>query len=415
MIFNRLSESRSNINDWKDLFSFEKGYDITPFNTDMKESTYFSCIKIISEGIAKCTLQLKKETEKGESLAKGHYLYNMLRLRPNKYMSAVDCYKTFVAIAQHEGIAGLYINRLNNGKVEGLYPVEITQITIDDVGLIKSSKQNKILYSFICAGTGYECDCFDKDLIILRDFTLDGINTKANKSIIKESLDTSKKSQHYLNKLFTNGLTSKIAVQLTSDIKEERDIKQVQSKFDRIYTNNGRVFTIPAGYNVQPLNLTLADAQFSELRKLSKEEIAMSMNVPLSKLGIQRDTAKSEEQDNIKFLTDCLLVKFQAIEQEIDYKLLTREEIKQGYKARFNVNVLLRTDAKTQAGVISMYVKNGVYDLDYAKGLVGVEKIGGDKVITLPSGQVLLKDLIEGKVSYIKNKGGGDDDNTTTS
>jgi HK97 family phage portal protein len=237
---------------------------------------------------------------------------------------------------------------------------------------------------------------------------LDGIKGKANRSILKESLDSSLKSQGYLNKLFTNGLTNKIVVQLTSDIKDEKELKKVQGKFDRVYSNNGKIFTVPAGYNIQPLNLSLSDAQYTELRKLSKEEIAASFLVPLSKLGIMRDTTVSEEQDNIKFLTDCLLIIFEQIEQEMDWKLLTPTERAKGYKIRFNINVLLRTDSKTQAEVISTYVKNGIYDLDYARDIVGAEKIGGDLVITLPSGQVLLSDLLKGNVSYIKKKAGDD-------
>lgn len=75
-----------------------------------------------------------------------------------------------------------------------------------------------------------------------------------------------------------------------------------------------------------------------------------------------------------------------------------------GYKIRFNINVLLRTDSKTQSEVISTYVKNGIYDLDYARDILGVQKIGGELIITLPSGQVLLKDLIDGNVSYQKGK-----------
>nr|WP_275297151.1 phage portal protein [Clostridium sp. YIM B02569] len=384
------------------MYSFENGYDITPFDIEMKESTYFSCIKIISESIAKCTLQVKKETEKGEELAKDHYLYDKLRIRPNDYMSAIDCYKAFVALSKHWGHSGLFIDR-QGSKINGLYSVKITNVTIDNAGLIKSIKGNKILWDF----EGVEGEigsCFDKDIIMLRDFTMDGIKGKANRSILSESLDSSLKSQNYLNKLFSNGLTNKIVVQLTSDIKEEKELKKVQEKFDRIYTNNGRVFTIPAGYNVQPMNLSLSDAQFTELRKLSKEEIASSFQVPLSKLGIMRDTAVSEEQDNIKFLTDCLLIIFEQIEQEMDWKLLTQTEREMGYKIRFNINVLLRTDSKTQSEVISTYVKNGVYDLDYARDILGVQKIGGELIITLPSGQVLLKDLINGNVSYQKGK-----------
>nr|WP_231172912.1 phage portal protein [Clostridium botulinum] len=395
-------ERRETVNDWKSMYSFENGYDITPFEMEMKESTYFSCIKIIAESIAKCTLQVKRETEKGEVLAKEHYLYDKLRLRPNNYMSAIDCYKAFVGLSKHWGYSGLFIDR-QGSKIKGLYPVRITNLTVDNAGLIKSTKNNKILWDFE-SFDGETGSCFDKDIIILREFTLDGLKGKANRSILSESLDSSLKSQNYLNKLFSNGLTSKIVVQLTSDVKEEKELKKVQSKFDRIYANNGRVFTIPAGYNVQPLNLSLADAQYTELRKLSKEEIATSFFVPLSKLGIIRDTAVSEEQDNIKFLTDCLLIIFEQIEQEMDWKLLTSAERDKGYKIRFNINVLLRTDSKTQAEVISTYVKNGVYDLDYAKEILGVQKIGGEVIITLPSGQVLLSDLVNGNVSYVNKK-----------
>ncbi|KEI02900.1 phage portal protein [Clostridium botulinum C/D] len=402
MIFNKLIERRETVNDWKSMYSFENGYDITPFEMEMKESTYFSCIKIIAESIAKCTLQVKRETEKGEVLAKEHYLYDKLRLRPNNYMSAIDCYKAFVGLSKHWGYSGLFIDR-QGSKIKGLYPVRITNLTVDNAGLIKSTKNNKILWDFE-SFDGETGSCFDKDIIILREFTLDGLKGKANRSILSESLDSSLKSQNYLNKLFSNGLTSKIVVQLTSDVKEEKELKKVQSKFDRIYANNGRVFTIPAGYNVQPLNLSLADAQYTELRKLSKEEIATSFFVPLSKLGIIRDTAVSEEQDNIKFLTDCLLIIFEQIEQEMDWKLLTSAERDKGYKIRFNINVLLRTDSKTQAEVISTYVKNGVYDLDYAKEILGVQKIGGEVIITLPSGQVLLSDLVNGNVSYVNKK-----------
>lgn len=417
MIFNKIQEKRSDItvNDWKDIYTFENGYDITPFEMEMKESTYFSCINDISQDVAKCTLQVKKETNKGEVLAKEHYLYDLLRLRPNSYISAIDCYKTFVALAKHYGYAGLYINK-KGYKIEGLYPVKITNCTIDNAGLINSTKNNKILWDFESV-EGETGSCFDKDIIILRDFTLDGIKGKANRSILSESLDTSMKSQNHLNKLFTNSLTNKLAIQLTSDIKDEKEIKRMQDKFSRIYSSTNKIFTIPAGYTIQPLALSLSDVQYTELRKLSKEEIAMSFRVPLTKLGFVKENGKSEEQDNLKYLNECLLVIFEQIEQEMDYKLLTSIERKQGYKIRFNVNVLLRTDSLTQANVINSYVKNGVYDLDKAREILGIEKLGGEPIITLPSGQVLLKDLLNGNVSYLKNNKsneiGGDESEQT--
>lgn len=416
MIFDRL-ENRGkvvDINDWKDIYNSANGYES---NADgLKEATYFRCLRVISESIAMCPLQVKKEDDKGEKVDKKHYLNDLLRLRPNPYMSAIDCMKTFVTLAKHEGIAGLYIDRhRRSGIIKGLYPVKITTTTIDNVGLIKGTMDNKILHEFMSVN-GEEGICFDKDIIVLRDFTMDGINTKATRNVLKQNLDTSLKSQEYLNTLFQNGMTNKVVVQMTNDIKEEGEIKKVQDKFTRIYSTNGRIFTVPAGYNVSALNLSLADAQYEQLRRMSKEEIASMTGVPLTKLGFTKENAKSEEQDNLKFLQDTLLSIFVAIEQEGDYKLLTEPERKEGYKVRHNVNVLLRMDSKTQADVITRYTRNGIYSLNQAKDILGIEKLEED-VTLFPSGQVTLEMLQNGQVSW--NKGtkpsdigeGGDDIN----
>jgi HK97 family phage portal protein len=188
-------------------------------------------------------------------------------------------------------------------------------------------------------------------------------------------------------------------VQLTSDIKEEGELKKVQSKFDRIFSGSNRLFTVPAGYNVSSLNLSLTDAQFAELRQMSKKDIAGSMGVPLSKLGEVIENAKSDEQDNISFLTDTLQVIFTQIEQEGDWKLLSDTDRSKGFKIRANTNVMLRLDAKTQAEVIDIYTKDGVYSLNKSKEILGVEKLEKD-VTTFPSGQVTLEQMMNNNVSY---------------
>lgn len=70
----------------------------------MKEATYFTCIKKLSEAVAKTPLYLTQDTETGERRAKEHPLYELLSLRPNPYMTAVDFWKAIEATRQHEGI-----------------------------------------------------------------------------------------------------------------------------------------------------------------------------------------------------------------------------------------------------------------------------------------------------------------------
>lgn len=391
-----LLEKRIALNDldkytWTDVSQLGESGSLN--DIELKESTYFTCLKILSESIAKCPLVLKQETEKGEIVAKKHYLYEKLRLRPNPYMSSIDFLKAVVGTYKHEGVAGIFIDRdKKTGMINELYPATIEKMTIDDVGLIESSKENKILVEFnVC---GEKRECLYKNIIILKDFTLDGINTKPTRELLKQNINTNVKSGNYLNQLFDNGLTNKLVVQMVSDIKEEKEVKKIQDKFNRLYSTNGRVFTVPAGFNLQPLNLSLADAQFEQIKRMSIQQIASSFGIKMSQLGDLKDTNNNSlEQQNISFLVDTLLVIFQAIEQEMDYKLLTDKDRKKGYKIRFNTNVMLRTDAKTQAEILTTYLRHGTYTINDTREILGKENIEGADDILVASGTYKLADL----------------------
>lgn len=337
-------------------------------------STYLSCLRILSESIAKCHLEIKQDTDKGEIVAKKHPLYELLRLKPNDYMSSVDMIKTFVTLYKHNGVAGIYINRDKRGKIKALYPASINNITVDDLGFINSSKENKVLVDFtVCGVSG---SCFYKDIIIIKDNSLDGINTRATRELLRNTLDTNIKAENYLGSLFDNGLTNKLAISMVSDIQDEKELEKLHAKFKRIFSNNGRIFTIPAGFKVEPINLSLADAQFEQIKKMSVREIANALGVPMSKLGDLSDTNNNSlEQTNISFLTDTLQIILEAIEQEMDVKLLTREERAKGYKIRFNVGVMLRCSPETQSEIISRYLDKGIYTINDARELLGLTKI----------------------------------------
>lgn len=405
-MFEKLFEKRSytgeNPFDWT---AWIKGKDDDFTGND---STYSKCINLFSENIAKLPIVTKIKTEKGDIEADNFYLYELLRLRPNQSMNAFECIKALVAMTKHYGSAGLYIDKDNKGLVKGLYPVRINQFTVDNVGLINSSKNNKILVDFTCGDVSGSC--FEKDIIILRDNSIDGINFKKTRSYIRDSIDTNVKAQKYQSQLFSNGLTNKIVVQLTSDIKEEKELRKVQAKFDRMYSNNGRVFTVPAGYNVSAMNLSLADSQFAELKIIGKQDITSAIGVPYSLI----EKGSLTEEETIAFLSNAIIPIITALEQEMDWKLLTPTDRKNGYKIRFNVNAMLRTSPEKQSQILDRYVKDGIYTINDCKRILGVPLVEGGDIVTLPSGQITLENLIAGKATWQKEstaKGGENSEN----
>src|SRR5690554_5931464 len=128
MFLNKI-EKRSgeiDINEWKNIYSSENGYEVA--DGALKESTYFKCIKILSENVAKMPVNLKISSEDGEEKATKYYLYDLLRNRPNEYMSAIDFWKAIEATRQHKGDSFALITRDSKGKITGLYPIDVSRL-----------------------------------------------------------------------------------------------------------------------------------------------------------------------------------------------------------------------------------------------------------------------------------------------
>ncbi len=395
-MFEKIFEKRQSVADNSiDWTKWREGEDIEVRNTDI---TYFQCLNILSNNIAKLPIITKVSGKNGDEEAEDFYLYELLRLRPNDSMSSFEAIKALVLMSKHYGCAGLYIDRDKKGLVKGLYPVRINQFIVDNIGLIKSTKGNKVLVDYTCDSVSGIC--FEKDIIILRDNSINGIDFKSTSYYVKDSIESNVKAQKYQSLLFSNGLTNKIVVQLTSDIKDKSELKQTQKKFDKLYSSNGRVFTVPAGYNVSPLNLSLADSQFSELKIIGKKEVTSAVGVPYAL--IEKGTLTEEE--NIAFLSNAVIPIITTLEQEFDWKLLSQADRKRGYKIRFNVNAMLRTSPLTQSLIIDRYLKNGAYTLNDSKRILGVPLVEGGDTVSLPSGQITLENLIAGKATWQKDK-----------
>jgi len=362
----------------------------------LKESTYNKCIKYTGESVAKCPLTVKKITDKGEVDATEHRLYDKLRLRANPFMTISDCLKTWICLGEHEGISALY-----KTKQGYLYPAKISKILVDDAGVIDSLKGSSAI-GYVLDIAGQRIGALNEECTIYRSgVSWDNIRSvNANKDYLQDSTNTLLDGQNYLSKLFDNGMCSKVLVQLTSEIKTKGDLVKEQEKFNTLFNTDGKMFVAPAGTSISSLNMNLHEAQFKEIRSLSRIEIANAFGLTPSMIG---EGEGDIEKDTLRYLQDTLLFKLEVLEQELDYKLLTKTERNQGYKIRFNTNVLLRTNAKTQQEIICEYSKYGIYSLEFARKLLGAPNDIENETVCLPSGQILLSDLRSGKASWQKD------------
>ena len=84
----------------------------------------------------------------------------------------------------------------------------------------------------------------------------------------------------------------------------------------------------------------------------------------------------------MSFLVDTLLFILKQYEEEITYKLLSREEIDKGLYFKYNVDSILRADFKTKVETLSKATNNFLMTPNEARQRLDLEKVeGGDRLL----------------------------------
>lgn len=352
----------------------------------ISEATYFACMKVLSEGVGKLPLKLLKYNDKnGVETARKHPLYYALHDRPNPYMTATNFWSTVEYNRNHYGNAYVWIQ--GAGKDLKLWILPSTQVTVyyDDAKIL--ADQPDIYYVYSGGGKNYRFSS-EEVLHFKSSNTLDGIVGISVQDQLKSTISGGVKSQKMLNKMYNSGFTAKAVLNYTgslndANVQELVRMTEAYAKGDLKDKGVENIIPIPLGFSLNPLNVKLADNQFVEVRQYTALQIASAFGIKPYQIGdYTKSSYASAEAQQLSFLVDTLLYIIKQYEEEISYKLLSREEIDNGYHFKFNVAVILRADLHTQINTLSNGVANFIYTPNEARALLDLEaKPGGDRLL----------------------------------
>jgi len=319
----------------------------------LREATVFACVKILSEAVGKLPLKVYRETERGIEKATDHYLYPLLKYRPNPYMTASDMFRAVEAQRNLHGNAYIVPEVIQSGpdrgKIRWLWPVDAkyVQIWIDNRGLFGA--RNRVWY--VVTVGGEEIRLAPDEIIHLRAMTLDGIVGVSPLQYLRWLVEAGAAGTKHVRDFFKQGLQVKGLIQYTGDLNPESE-EEFRRRFERMASglkNAHRVALMPIGYQFQPIELSMTDAQFLETAQLTARQIANAFGVKMHQLNdLSRATHTNIEQQQKQFYADTLQAILTQYEQEFTYKLFTPSEITDGFYVRFNVDSIVRSDIKTR-------------------------------------------------------------------
>lgn len=359
----------------------------------LSEVTYFTCLKMLSETLGKMPIKFYQQTSRGIEDSEPNVAYTLLKTRPNPQMTPTTFWGTVENNRNHYGNAYVWIRRKFERKRYGgevitkdiwIMPSADTTIIIDDKGVFGSTGDIYYWYTDKYSGESYIFPSADV-MHFKTSLSFDGLSGAPVRDILKATIQGGLESQNFMNNLYKGGLTARAALQYTGDLspKLEKALIARLEEYANGANNAGKFIPIPIGMKLEPLNIKLTDSQFFELKKYSALQIAGAFGIKPNQINdYEKSSYANSEMQNISFYIDTELYILKQYEEEINYKMLEPSEVREGKRYKFNENVILRTDAKSQATILTGYVQNGIYTQNEAREFLNKpRKPGGDDLV----------------------------------
>lgn len=333
----------------------------------VSEVTYFTCLKMLSETLAKMPIKYYRKTDEGIEEAEATNTSKLLTRRPNPFMTPTVFWNTVEMNRNHFGNAYVYIRKKFARKKYGgelkvldlwIMQSNCVSIIVDDIGIFAGTGQLWYIYTDPISGKQYVFSS-DEVMHFKTSFSFDGITGLSVQQILKETIAGASESQAFMNNLYENGLTVKAGLEYTGELNQDAKTALIESfkHFGSGAENAGSILPIPLGMKLVPLDIKLTDSQFFELKKYTALQIAAAFGVKPNQINdYEKSSYSNSEMQQLSFYVDTELFIIKQYEEEINYKMLTEEEQEEGFYYKYNEKVLFRTDSKTQME----YLKSGV-------------------------------------------------------
>jgi len=369
--------------------------------TALTLSAFYSCVRNISEDIAKLPFKVMETNPKNGNRYPIYTApaFKLFGMKPNDASTPFTFIETLIQSALIYGNGYAYIERNEQtGEPISVYYLENFSV--------QPTLYNRKLYYIVN----------DVQLGITGTFTSDNIlhlrgmgSGYIGKSVISyaaESIGKAIATQEFGANFFgSNGIDGIIEF---TGLKDETKLRSAKESFKRTYeedklaaTNGATKFT--------KITIPNNEAQFIESQDFNVADIARWFRHPLSKL--QKDTTSGTEAEAISYVNDCLYPWVRRLEQEIEAKLIpTKDHFLQD--ATFSFDALLKGDSAAQERRIKTMFMTGAWSIKQILREMNYNTIGEEGDIRLiPVNMIPLDKLDE----FWQGKLAADNQSTTAS
>ena len=350
---------------------FFSGDELTPGQTNAERlSPVAAAHRILTNSFGLIPFGLFKKEGDARVPVSDEYLDQMLKVRPNDYMSPFMLRKVVMSNAFWHGFGAVWNRRDGAGHIIGRIP-----LPTECCAIRKDQKTGIYWYDYNVEG---ERKSFaQSELSFLFFETYDGIRGRGLLALAREAIAVDAMAQRFGKKFYQNGARISGIVEIGTDAKSETR-QRVKDEFKAYASDDAfAVAVLDHGMKFTPIGLNQKDSQFIETRDFTVEEISRFTGVPKHMLQTGKESYNSNAQQRLNYVTDTLLPYVVQWESEDSYKILSKVQRAGGLYVHGNVEALLRADPTTRADFYVKLIEHSVMNPDDARAKEELDPIPG--------------------------------------
>jgi len=318
----------------------ESGASITP-SSALKVAAAYRCTAIITSAVKTLPMDLKRREGNKRVDASDHWLWKVLRKRPNKWQTPSE-FKALMQLCVLLRGNGYALIVRSMGEVKSLIPL---------VGHMKVTQNPDLSLRYEYTRSDGTTTTFKQSEIFhLRGMSMDGITGLSVIGFAREAIGMSIQTEKHAAKLFKNGTSIAGVIEHPKEIEDE-ELQRLHEELEKFRgaENAYKNLLLENGMKYTRIDINPVDAQFIQNRQFTQTDIAMFFGVPPHMLGLTEKTTSwgaGIEQQGIGFVAYTLQDWLTMWEEAVDRDLIPDDE--PTMYCRMNPAGLVRADIKTR-------------------------------------------------------------------
>lgn len=339
-------QSLDDLDQWMDVTLPASGILTTRWQ---KVSTVWACINALSGDIAKLPLRtFRRDADDNRTLARDHYLYDLLRTQANPEMSAFRFKRLMMVWLLTDGNAYAEIEISGRGQVIALWPWNPAAVKVE-----RLVENGPLTYTYRFK-SGQTVTVPSSRILHLRGMECDGVMGISPLEAHRRRILLSEQQEQHNYDFYRRGGQIRGVLEHPGELGPSGKDMLRQSIDEQVggMDNYYRLMILEEGMKFHETGVKQVDAQFLDSMMFGVEELARVYQVPPHRIGhLAKATNNNIEHQGREYVQYGIGAWGENWQQEIQSSLLSVREAQTIY-TEFDYSELLKGDFKTEAEYI---------------------------------------------------------------